>query len=383
MKPKIGKPLWYIGALLLGVALCLLLYWFVDHVQDGAFLEWFQLNYMTVTERFYPEIGQMDIVREPMWWKIKGLLLRSFIAAVAAGITVVFLTAHFYAESQKRKTITGICRLLHSCMIEGQSAGGAFPREYAEISAQIAEIKAAMLRGEQALRYEAARRNDLVTYLAHDLKTPLTSVIGYLSLLEEAPDMPPEQKGKYTRIALDKAYRLEQLVNEFFEIARYNLQQVKLEKERIDLHYMLVQMTDEFYPLLSARGNTAALEAREDLTVYGDPAKLARVFNNILKNALAYSDPGSEIVITAGQEGGRVVLSFRNRGPAIPADKLSAIFEKFYRLDEARASGTGGAGLGLAIAKEIVEAHGGTISAQSGDGVTTFTVALPASEVQP
>ena len=86
------------------------------------------------------------------------------------------------------------------------------------------------------------RRIDLVTYLAHDLKTPLTSVIGYLSLLDEAPDMPPEQKAKYTHIALDKANRLERLVNEFFEITRYNLQQIKLEKERIDLYYMLVQM---------------------------------------------------------------------------------------------------------------------------------------------
>lgn len=142
-----------------------------------------------------------------------------------------------------------------------------FSREYAEIATQMAEIKTAMLRSEQALRNEAAQKNDLVTYFAHDLKTPLTSVIGYLRPLDEAPDMPPEQKAKYTHIALDKANRLERLVNEFFEITQYNLQQISLEQEQIDLYYMLVQMTDKFYLILSVKGNTAVLHADEDLTV--------------------------------------------------------------------------------------------------------------------
>lgn len=236
-----------------------------------------------------------------------------------------------------------------------------------------------MLRSEQALRNEAAQKNDLVTYLAHDLKTPLTSVIGYLSLLDEASDMPPAQKAKYTHIALDKAYRLERLVNEFFEITRYNLQQIKLEKEQIDLYYMLVQMVDEFYPILSAKGNTAILHADEDLTLCGDPMKLARVFNNILKNAAAYSFPNSEIVISARQQNDQMVISFENQGPTIPAESLSMIFERFYRMDAARNSDAGGAGLGLAIAKEIVTLHGGTITAESYENSTVFTVSLPVS----
>ncbi len=140
---------------------------------------------------------------------------------------------------------------------------------------------------------------------------------------------------------------------------------------------MLVQMMDEFYPILSAKGNTATLQANESLTAYGDPVKLARVFNNILKNAAAYSTPNTEILISAKQEGGRVIVSIQNHGPTIPAEKLAAIFEKFYRMDEARTSNTGGAGLGLAIAKEIVLAHGGTITAQSINEITTFTVTVP------
>lgn len=238
-------------------------------------------------------------------------------------------------------------------------------------------IKDKLKRQKKAAQEAEQRKNDLVVYLAHDIRTPLTSVIGYLSLLDEAPDMPMEQRAKYTHITLDKAYRLEKQINEFFEITRYNLQQIKLEKETIDLYYMLVQMTDEFYPILSEKGNTTVLYADENLTVYGDPVKLARVFNNILKNAAAYSYPNTEIVISAEEIEGYIKIVFQNQGNTIPPDKLAAIFEKFYRLDEARTSDTGGSGLGLSIAKEIVTLHGGTIVAQSKDNTVTFTVSLP------
>lgn len=240
-------------------------------------------------------------------------------------------------------------------------------------------IKDTLIKQKKAAQEAEQRKNDLVVYLAHDIRTPLTSVIGYLSLLDEAPDMPAEQRARYTRITLDKAQRLEKLINEFFEITRYNLQHIHLEKETIDLYYMLVQMTDEFYPILSAKGMTAVLHADENLTVYGDPAKLARVFNNILKNAAAYGDPNTEIVISAEEKDGDIKIRFQNQGRPIPPDKLAAIFEKFYRLDEARATDTGSSGLGLAIAKEIVTRHGGTIEAQSRGNTVTFTVSLPVS----
>lgn len=221
------------------------------------------------------------------------------------------------------------------------------------------------------------RKDELVMYLAHDIRTPLTSVIGYLSLLHEAPDMPEEQKEKYVQITLEKAYRLETLVNEFFEITRYNMQQTALEREEIDLSYMMMQMADEFYPILSEHGNTAKLQIPEDIRIEGDADKLARVFQNILKNAAAYSSPGTEIVIRAEKFRDRVCISFENSGKTIPKEKLSAIFDRFCRLDDSRTSKTGGAGLGLAIAKEIVQLHHGTITAFSEDGKTVFTVELP------
>lgn len=241
------------------------------------------------------------------------------------------------------------------------------------------KLKISVQNNEHAAQEAEQRKNDLIAYLAHDLKTPLTSVIGYLSLLDEAPDMPVEQKAKYVHITLDKAKRLEKLINEFFEITRYNLQNTSLEKETIDLYYMLVQMTDEFYPVLSAHENKIKLDANEDLTVYGDSVKLARVFNNILKNAISYSYPGTEIIVSAKATDASVKIAFCNHGETIPSSKLNSIFEKFFRLDETRATNTGGAGLGLAIAKEIITLHGGSITAESENEITTFFVTLPIS----
>ena len=245
-----------------------------------------------------------------------------------------------------------------------------FERKLNSVKQTLAERKRETALAEQ-------RKDELVMYLAHDIRTPLTSVIGYLNLLEEDPNMPPEQRAARVHIALEKAYRLETMVNEFFEITKYKSQKITLSKETIDLYYMLVQMTDEFYPLLQAHQNTTELDVDEEMTIYGDAENLARVFNNILKNAVAYSYPGTAIKISAKQTDTEVQICFQNKGKTIPAHKLESIFEKFFRLDESRSSNTGGAGLGLAIAKEIVTLHGGTISADSHDEITTFSITLP------
>ena len=220
------------------------------------------------------------------------------------------------------------------------------------------------------------QKNDLVVYLAHDIKTPLTSVIGYLSLLDENPDLPDALKEKYTHIAWEKANRLETLVNEFFEITRYNLQSIPLHKEDINLCYMMVQISDELYPQLASRNKEVKIDINDDIILFGDSEKLARVFNNILKNAITYSDSNSIIEISAQQKPGNVLVVFENSG-AIPDDKIKVVFDKFYRLSSSRSSETGGAGLGLAIAKDIVDMHGGEIRAESSSGKTIFTVELP------
>lgn len=251
------------------------------------------------------------------------------------------------------------------------------PPEMSAIQGKLNAVKAELTRRAMAAELANQRKNELVMYLAHDIRTPLTSVIGYLSLMAEAPEMPLKQRARYTHIALSKANRLEKMLQEFFEITHYHLQTLSIEKQTIDLYTMLMQIADEFSPILAQTGNTVTLRADESIAVSGDPDRLARVFHNILKNAAGYSFPNTEIVIAAAQEDGETVVSFTNQGETIPKEKLPRLFEKFYRADEARATQSGGTGLGLAIAKEIVTLHGGRICAESQQGVTTFTVRLP------
>ena len=253
------------------------------------------------------------------------------------------------------------------------------PEELTAITQRLNAMKQTLERRKLEAQSAEQRKNELVMYLAHDIRTPLTSVIGYLSLLEEVENMPAEQRKKYTHIALDKSYRLEKMINEFFEITRYNLQQIQIKKTDIDLYYMLVQLTDELLPILSKNGNTAILHADEEFMIYGDSEKLGRVFTNVLKNAAAYSYPNTEIHITAQKSDDTATITFQNKGDSIPPEKCAAIFEKFYRLDEARTSDTGGAGLGLAIAKEIITLHGGSITVESHEQITSFVITLPLS----
>lgn len=362
---------------MISAAVCFALYYFADIVLNGFFVDWFEANYMITEGKYIEGAGASILVREPDYIKIKMLLLQLLVVSVLLWVGIILTAAHFYSRAKVRQSVTEISRMIQDFMNAGSGFADIFPKEYKEISLEIAGIRAAMQKHEQRLKEEASRKNDLIAYLAHDLKTPLTSVIGYLSLLDEVPDMPARQKEKYVRITLEKANRLEKLINEFFEITRYNLQQIRLEKETIDLYYMLVQLTDEFYPLLKKHGNTVELLADETMTVYGDAVKLARVFNNILKNAIAYSYPRTSICIRAEQTDTDVNIYFENKGKTIPPHRLDAIFEKFFRLDEARTTDTGGAGLGLAIAKEIITLHGGSIMADSENERTTFCVSLP------
>ena len=233
------------------------------------------------------------------------------------------------------------------------------------------------LHAQRTAREAEQRKNDLVVYLAHDLKTPLTSVIGYLTLLRDEPQISPELRARYTGIALEKAERLEDLINEFFDITRFNLSHLELEKQTVDLSRMLQQVVSEFEPMLAEEQLTCTLDLPARMDYPCDPDKLARVFDNLLRNACHYSMPGTNVQISGAETDTSMVLTFHNEGRTIPPEKLERIFDQFFRLDSSRATRTGGAGLGLAIAKEIVELHGGTIAARSWDNQVEFQVTLP------
>ena len=238
-------------------------------------------------------------------------------------------------------------------------------------------MKHEVYRSRMLAAESEARKNDLVMYLAHDLKTPLTSVIGYLSLLQESPELSTAQRAKYVGIALEKANRLEMLINEFFEISRFNLQQITLERNRIDLGMMVLQKADEFYPMCRERELEISVEIPQRIVMLADADKLARVLDNLLKNAVTYSYRGTVIRVGAQRRENNVMIRVRNECDEISPEKLARLFDKFFRADAARTSASGGSGLGLAIAKQIVELHGGTITAKSTPEHTDFTVVLP------
>ena len=254
------------------------------------------------------------------------------------------------------------------------------PPEMAEVEKKLNHFKMESIKNAKLAKENEEKKDELIVYLAHDIKTPLTSMIGYLSLLSEIKDMPSSQKNKYIDIALEKSYRLEDLINELFDIARFNSEKIILEKEELNLNLMLNQIIDDFYPLLKDTNKKINFNSSEEIKLYADPDKLSRVFSNLIKNAINYSKDDSNIDIIITKQKSFVVVKIINKGKQISKEKLDRIFEKFYRLDSSRNSKTGGSGLGLAIAKEIIELHNGTITAESTKMQTTFIVTLPIEE---
>nr|WP_278980584.1 HAMP domain-containing sensor histidine kinase [Adlercreutzia equolifaciens] len=242
---------------------------------------------------------------------------------------------------------------------------------------ELAVIRSQSLADERAAHAAEQRKNELVAYLAHDIRTPLTSVLGYLDLLRETTDLPRETLRKYADIAYSKAERLESLINEFFEITRYNLSAIPIERETVGVRLFCQQVAEAFFPEAAARNIRITVDAAGAGQFFIDPDKLARALGNVLRNAVAYADANSVIAIAARQDARTTTITVANRGREISDAHLETIFEKFYREDGARSSKKGGAGLGLAIAREIVVAHHGDIEAASERGVTVFTLRIP------
>lgn len=220
-------------------------------------------------------------------------------------------------------------------------------------------------------------KNELVTNVAHDLRTPLTSIIGYLELLSGDTPMTPEMQKKYINIAYIKAKRLEKLIEDLFGFTKLNCGKIAMNVGSVDIVKLLSQLMEEFYPSFVDKNLSYELESNVPAKVIkADGNLLARVFDNLINNAIKYGADGKRVLVTVDAADEVVTVCVINYGYVIPEDELPMIFDKFYRVEQSRSTDTGGTGLGLAIAKNIVEMHGGSIEVESSLKGTIFRVKL-------
>lgn len=221
-------------------------------------------------------------------------------------------------------------------------------------------------------------KNDLITSVAHDLRTPLTSIIGYLDLVSKKKDLDEGVRDKYISIAYDKSKRLEKLIEDLFSYTKYSSGEVNLNYQSIDMVKLLEQMVDEFYPSFQEANleyeftvshNQAVIEADGDL--------LSRAITNLISNAVKYGRDGKVIKISLIKMEKMVSVSITNYGEVIPEKDIESIFDRFFRVENSRSRETGGTGLGLAITKRIILMHQGSIRVKSDVDGTAFEVMLP------
>jgi len=230
-----------------------------------------------------------------------------------------------------------------------------------------------IMENERRIEYS---KNELITSVAHDLRTPLTSIIGYLDLVS-SKELEQDIQRKYIGIAYNKSKRLEKLIEDLFTYTKFNFGEVMPTYSEVDIVKLLNQLIDEFYPSfaeyhLDYEFTTSCLTA----VIEADGNLLARAFANLISNAIKYGRDGNKVLINLNKSETGVEISVKNYGEIIPPEDLKRIFQRFYRVESSRSAETGGTGLGLAIAHSIIEMHGGTITAKSNSEGTVLTVEL-------
>lgn len=244
---------------------------------------------------------------------------------------------------------------------------------------QFAQAFEQMRQGlKESIAQQAAMEQDrrlFIAALAHDLRTPLTSVRGYLEGLRDGVARTPERMERYVAVALEKTESLERLIESLFAFARTEYLEQPPQLEQLQLVPLLQRAVDGMMPRAQAKQMRLELDGA-DCSIRGDRLMLFRVIDNLLDNAIRYTPPAGRITVGWHCESEQVLLWVHDSGPGIPAEDLTRIFEPHFRGDKARGSRTGGAGLGLAIVRRLVEAHGGSISVTNENGAR-FVIRLP------
>ncbi|MEY8351532.1 HAMP domain-containing sensor histidine kinase [Bacillus cereus] len=295
----------------------------------------------------------------------------------------VFIFSFFYVTKRKMKQIEAMAQGVKE-IEKGNLAYRIEKKGEDEIAALTENInnmaEELMVNIERERKLEK-QKNELITNVSHDLRTPLTSIIGYLRLLRDSKYENKEQHDEYMRIAFSKSEQLKNLIEDLFEYTKLTNENIVLEKQEVCMNELLDQLIEELVPQAEEHSLVFIKKFPEE-RVYAavDSEKIVRVFENLLMNAIKYSKDDGEIKVSLERQRRTIQISVANYSGEFTREELGNLFERFYKKDQSRSRVIEGSGLGLAIAKSIVELQDGEIRAEYGDGVIQFIVSLPVIE---
>ncbi|MGE7948538.1 ATP-binding protein [Lysinibacillus sp. NPDC093688] len=310
-----------------------------------------------------------------------GILIKSMEGPVPLLIGIaVFTLSFFYLTKRKMKQIESVAKGVKEIAkgdltyrIEKKGID-----EIALLTENVNHMAEAIMTNIEMERRIEKQKNELITNVSHDLRTPLTSIMGYLRLLRDERYDTKEQYNEYLKIAFSKSEQLKNLIDDLFEYTKLTNESIVLEKQEVCINELLDQLTEELIPQAEENNRTFNKNFTEErIFATVDSEKIVRVFDNLLMNAIKYSTGDGEIFVSLERKEDTVQICVANESNEFTSEELTSLFERFYKKDQSRTNVAEGSGLGLAIAKNIVELHGGKIDAQYKDGMLQFIIELP------
>ena len=360
--------LWYALISIILAIISMVIVMFIGlHIREKILMDSIYEDHIFESEHF-KEILKKPFLSEKMYMDVVFLF----------GFVIIFFALYYLLIS--RKMVDGLRNISKAVEkikegnfeielgLEGNDEVTALAQSVSEMSE---EIKAMMVN-QKRLEQE---KDDLITSVAHDLRTPLTSILGYLDLILDNHEISAEEKLKYLTIVNKKSMQLEKLIEELFDYTKYSKNQMVPKKMKLDITKFMEQIVEEFYP--SFYENQIEVSTNfptKSIFIDADGDLLARAIGNILNNAVKYGADGKQIIISMKEVKSKIKISIINFGQIIPEEDIDKIFDRFFRVEQSRSEKTGGTGLGLAIAKSIFELHEANVEVTSGEEGTEFLI---------
>lgn len=285
----------------------------------------------------------------------------------------------FYMSSKKMKYLFSITEgvkqisrgdLGHKIVIQGHD-------ELSTLAESINDMSENLMNQMEAERAIEKSKNDLITNVSHDLKTPLTSIIGYLSLIKEGKYEDEEMLSEYVDIVYDKSEGLKKLIRDLFDYTMLSNTRELIHPSKVDFNQLMYQILDEYTMLFQEANMELVCELDdEEIDLLIDSDKIVRVFENLLTNAIKYGDENSQVIVVTDVLEDYVLIEISNETSEVNEYNVEKIFERFYKIDKSRTNVVEGSGLGLAISKSIIELHGGDIKSHVEDDRLVITIKL-------